>query len=363
MTDTIGRGEAAGAVLSPFFSPLTPMPRRPGVEQLRDAVTATGARVFLDATTHGALMAAANFWDCYDTWDLWDGPRGDLSTSALRAGHVRRVVAAQRRLRVPVMAPTVGLQSSIGDAATLSLDLAETTRAEAPDFWVSVVGTSAFWSQGGYLDDYIGQLVNLRPMGVSLTVQRTQISYPPDAVEAEVAGVCRSAHTMSLRSEVLVQHGDLSGLPALAAGAQMLGSGWDLRQRVFAPDGLRRDTTVRRAAKRITHDGVFAVLKRPEAERLLRTDPALSRRVVPGALPADGNGLWEHHLAVLSNRVAALLALPDRPARVRWLAGEYAAAEADFRRIERLTRLEFPPAAWLDAVRQGLDAYRVSEGW
>lgn len=363
-TETIARGDAAGIVVSPFFTPSSAAPRRPSAQQVIAEVIGAGGQALYDPMTHAALLPQTNLWETYTSWDLWDGARGDLSTPGLRAGHVLRVVDAQVVLGLPPLAPTVRLDSSVEPNAETSLELAALTRSQGSGIWLPIVGSGAFWAQGRLLDDYVGQIAQLRPAGVSLSVIRTAILYPPDAIAAEIAGLCRSVHSLSLRCEVIVQHADLFGFPALAAGARGIGTGWDLRQRVLAPDGFRHDTSIRRTAKRITHAGLYGVLKRPEAERLARLERALSSRLVPGALPPDGNALWEHHLSVLAPRAASIIAMLDRRARSNWLASEYANALNDFRQVEARARpLQFGPASWLEAVSSGLAEYMVGEGW
>lgn len=363
-TATIGRGHADGLVVSPFESPRVAEPRRPSASQVVAAVTDAGGTALFDPMTHAALLASTNHWDNYDTWDLWAGARRDLSSHTLIEEHVRRALDAQVHLGLAPVAPTVRLESSVGPAAQLSLELAATATSQANRSWLAIVGTAAFWAQGTLLDDYIGQIAQLRPLGVLISVARTALAYPPDVDGAEISGMCRSVHSLSLRCEVVVQHADLFGLPALAAGAHAIGAGWDLRQRVLAPQAFRTDTQMRRTANRITHSGLLGVLKRPEAERLLRLEPAMSRRLVPGALPGNGNPLWEHHLSVLADVVARTLAPPDRESRARGLAASYTASMADFRSVEGRARpIQSGPAAWLGGVTAGLSAYVAGEGW
>jgi hypothetical protein len=119
-----------------------------------------------------------------------------------------------------------------------------------------------------------------------------------------------------------------------------------------------------RASKRITHGGLFGVLKRPEAERLLRVNRAASTRLVPGVLPGDGNALWQHHLQVLASTAALLLTHPDAQSRSLWLRSQYAAALAEFAQVERQAgRLEADSSKWLLAVSNGLDDFMTAEGW
>jgi hypothetical protein len=133
---------------------------------------------------------------------------------------------------------------------------------------------------------------------------------------------------------------------------------------MLAPDAFRLTTTIRRTAHRITHAGLLGVLKRDEAERLLRADTPLSRRLVPGVLPANGNPLWQHHLRVLAGDIGATAAIVDREASAGALSVKYAGAQADFGLVEPQAQpLEAGSARWLNAVSGGLADYIIGEGW
>ncbi len=290
--------------------------------------------------------------------------RSDLSSSSRLNGHVLRTLGAQLDLGLPPVAPAVALVSSIGLDADRSLELASVARSQGNEVRLAIIGSGAFWSQGRVLDDYVGQIAQLRPAGVLISVVRPDLDYPPQALAAEITGLCRSVDSLSRRCEVVVQCSDLFGLPAMAAGASAIGSGWDLRQRILSAVAFQSGTTTRRTSHRITHAGLYGVLKRPEAELLLRNDRALSARLVPGVLPGNGNPLWERHLAILASEAAAIQALPDRRARASWLLGRYASALADFVRVDTLARpLSAGSARWLSAVKAGLEGYVAGEGW
>lgn len=362
--DLLQRGVAAGIALSPFATPKVAAPRRPSARDVVDSVYDEGGEVLFDPATHAVALPTTNKWEIYDGWDLWSGPRGDLSTADLRNDHVLRVLDAQAELGVSPIAPTLSLGTSTGLDAERSLYLAAAARSQGSDVGLSIVGTAAFWSQGRPLDDYVGQIAQLRPARVYLSVMRVDLGYPPQALAAEIEGVCRSVHSLSRRSEVVVQFADLLGLPALAAGASAIGTGWDLRQRILAPDAFRLTTTIRRTANRITYGGLLGVLKRVEAERLVRADRALSVRLVPGVLPGNGNPLWEHHLEVVAAEIAAVTGPADRQAASAALSTRYAAVRADFARVEGLARpLEAGAADWLAALALGLTNYMTGEGW
>jgi hypothetical protein len=363
-TDTIARGEACGIILSPFTTPKEDRPREKSASQIIELVTSAGGTVVFDPTTHAALLPTTDAWTRYDTWDLWGSPRRDVSDKTRRQEHVRRALDAQTSLGLKPLAPTLDLDSSIGQNADVSLELATFARSHAGTVAMAIVGSGAFWAQGRLLDDYVGQIAQLRPAGVFLSVRRHEISYPPDALRAEIAGLCRSVYSLSRRCEVVVQFSDYFGLPAIAAGASAIGTGWDLRQRVLAPPAFRVDTTTRRTSSRITHSGLYGVLKRPEAELLRRANRAASLRLVPGVLPADGNALWEHHLHVLASTTALLLCQTNERTRSMWLRDQYRTALAEFAQVDRLVvRLHADSTKWLDAVSNGLGDFMIGEGW
>jgi hypothetical protein len=350
-------------MLSTFVTPKVRQGRRASAPEVIERVLDAGGEVMLDPATYGVLFPTTSDWTSYQSWALWDGARGDLSTRALRSAHVLRVLEAQFALSLPPLAPTIALDSSLGVEAERALELAETARSQGSEIRLAIVGTSSFWAQGRLLDDFVGQVAQLRPAGVYLSTLRQGLTYPPTATSAEVSGLCRSVYSFTQRCEVVVQHSDLFGLPAVAAGAAAAGTGWDLRQRLLAPDAFRSNTTVRRTAHRITHAGLFGVLKRPEAELVRAADRALSIRLVPGRLPANGNPLWEHHVSVFADQVAALVALPDVRQRSALLATQYESALVDFETVDDLAALEADSTRWLTAVSTGLSAFRADEGW
>ena len=362
--DLVQSDVAGGIILSPFTTPKVRVPRRPAGQEVVDAIYDAGGEAFLDPMTHAATWPSTNDWDIYDRWTLWSGARGDLSTRALRHDHVLRVVEEQLQLGLTPLAPTLSLVAATGADAEASLELAAITRSQGPDIALAVVGTSAFWSQGTLLDDYIGQIAQLRPSHVFISMARADLAYPPVVLRREIDGLCRSVNSLARRAEVIVQYADYFGLPAIAAGASAVGSGWDLRQRMLAPDAFRLTTTIRRTAHRITYAGLYGVLKRVEAERLVRADRPLSARLVPGVLPANGNPLWQHHLKVLAAEVDAVSAVADREASAKALSAKYVTALTSFGLVEPLAQpLEAGATRWLNAVAGGITDYINGEGW
>jgi len=253
-----------------------------------------------------------------------------------------------------------------GSLAERALEMAEVAVAADPDVYISIVGGTTFWASGGVLDTYIGELAQLRPAGWVVTVTRDTLLYPwPGLDPVEVEGVCRSVHGLSLRnSPVVMSHGDLQALPAIAAGGSHLGSGWDLRHRVCADVMFRRSDEVRRSSQRVTHRGLLASLKQVESESILQANPALSRRLVQGPLPPDFNAHWRHHLEVLTNRMERVIGAGDRQSRVQQLRRMYVQAGTNFVTVRgEIGRLEADRDQWIDPLAAGLDRYARGEGW
>ncbi len=357
-------GSAVGMVLTPFQTPRRAIPRRDSAANCRAAIEAVGGEVYFDPMTHGVFSPGANAFNVYDDWSLWSGQRGVRTSTAL-LNHVDRVVRRARDLGVQLISPTLSLDAPAGRDAELALEMAERAIQEEPSY-ISIVGSESFWSAGAALDAYVGELFSLRPAGWSVMVTRPALRQPTPGLDpAEVAGVCRTAHSLSRRGAPLIaSHADFGGLPAVAAGATRLGSGWDLRHRVGAHDSFRNASGARRAAQRVTHRGLLAWLKRDEAERLLAADAATSRRLVQGPLPADFNSGWQHHLRCVSNRAERVAAAGSRQDRVDRLRGMYADARRSFVRVTASAGpLEADHRQWIEPLAAGIETYAAGEGW
>lgn len=366
----IQEGTIEGVILTPFASPQVPMPGQRGGRARQDAARCVevlgqmGATLFFDAQTHALDFPGANAFSKYDQWQLWNGPRGDHSLASSRQSHVERVLAAQQALGVPGLSPTVRLDSPGGVRGHIAQDYARRTLLKDRNAWLTIAGASSFWEGGHALDAYIGVLAELQPAGFLVVVTRALVACPAQGVSAaEVEGLCRTVYSLSIRCPVIVSHGDFAALPAIAAGATGIGSGWDLRQRVLAAEAFHTSTTRRRRGSRVTYRGLLAVLRRAEAERLLALDAARSDRLVPGRLPIDQVGEWEHHLRTLAALTAALSLIPSPQQRVVELQSLYGDAAQEFAIVERLARPQHGAAEWLGPVSQGLDLCALAEGW
>lgn len=363
-TQLVEAGDAAGFIVSPWETPPVAAPRRPSAESLAAGLKNTGARVLFDPESYGVFLRGANRRGIYNEWRLWPG-RGPRKDMASFSAHVERVVEIQESLDVPFLAPTIGLEAPVGDDADLVIDVFAHMRSLAGDAgWIAaLVGTPSFWSSGRELDAYIGRVATLRPHAVVMSILRATGRYPwIDLTPEEIAGVCRTTRSLSTRMAVIVGRSDFAGLPAVAAGASGIGTGWDLKQRVLSGDLFRTDPGVRRPSQRVSHRGLFASLKRQEAERLRAGNAELSARLVPGDLPLGFNGQWRHHLAVLAGLAADVGGGGPIADRVAWLHERYAEAANDFVEVARYARpLEATESQWLAPLADGLRIFADAE--
>jgi hypothetical protein len=310
-------------------------------------------------------MAGVGDFRYYDEYDLWVGPRGDLSTPTAREDHVRLVFAVQDQLGAPRLAPTILLHHGESGTSQQALELAQAAIDIDPNCWLSVAGTSPFWASGSALDAHIGGLAQLEPAGWFLTVARPILALPVEADVEEVHGLCRTTRALAEHSPVHISHGDLAGLPAVAAGAYSIGSGWDQRQRVCAFGSYNaRDTGTAGGGwyERPTYRGLLGSLKTSEAAVLRRQDPARSTRLGPPPPPGPKEAFL-HHLTALNAETGPLLAEPDYESRYRALSATYAAAAAEWPPVVTTTGSPLAAADWIDVLAAGLENYGKGEGW
>ncbi len=285
-------GAADGVFISPFFTPAIRRSGQPSGADLADRTRNVGGQVVLDATTHAVSLPGVDKWTAYDTWSLWDGPRGDLSTAALQRGHLARVSAVQDLVGSVHFAPTLALDSPVGGDADTALELATEATSLDSASWQSLAGRRGFWLSPD-LDNYVGSLAALRAPVWVVTVVRERGDYPPDMSEiAQTAAICRTVHSLSKRSRVIVAQSDLYGLPAIAAGADSIGSGWYTKQRVCAPSTYQRnDDQIRRAALWMTYQGLLGRLHQTDSETLVRLDRPGGHGPVSGQSDSQQSGL------------------------------------------------------------------------
>jgi hypothetical protein len=367
--DAVSGGSADGVVLNPFATPRVAEPRHPSASELAQAVRGAKGEVVFDAMTHALFLPNTNRRDFYDAWELW-GPAGaNLDGAAHQLSHVERVFDRQTQVSGPHLAPTLQLQSPQSPNACVARDLARVARGLDRECWQSLVGTRSFWSAGPHLDAYVGSLAALRaPVWMITVANELVVDHVPDLTDtAAFAGLCRTVHSLSLRSRVIVAYGDFAGLPAVAAGADTVGSGWDRAQRTFDPLAFRVDSDpgIRIPASYVTQGRLNSVLRRDTAEAIERWDAARARTIRGGPMPPSDQAQRMHHLLQLRSAVEQIIAAGSRQDRVDELRNRYRAAAAaydsliaDLRPVVR----EADKTAWAVNPASALEAYARSEG-
>ncbi len=368
--EAISSGSADGVVLNPFATPRVAEPRHPSAADLASDVRAANGEVIFDAMTHAALLPGTNKRDFYDAWELWDPAGQSLADQAQQLAHVERVFDRQSRVGAPSLAPTLQLNSPQSADALVARDIARIARGLDRGCWQSLVGTRAFWASGAQLDAYVGSLAALRaPVWMITVANELVVDHVPDLTEtAAFAGLCRTVHSLSLRSRVIIAYGDFAALSAVAAGADTVGSGWDRAQRTFDPLAFRVDSDpgIRIPASYVTQGGLNSVLRRDTAEAIERWDSGQARRIRGGQMPPSDQAQRMHHLLQLRSAVRQIDAAgPDRSARVGELRSRYNAAASDYdsliAALPRIVR-EADKTAWATNPSTVLETYAASEG-
>jgi hypothetical protein len=355
-----------GAVLSPFTTPVAAGGWKQSAQQTADRVRGAGVPIWLDATTHALQMSGVGDFRYYDGWELWGGNRGQLDDIAEQREHVRRVFAAQEAIGAPKLTPTVLLHAPQSETSERALQMGRLGAELEPNSYLSIAGTQPFWASGRPLDAHIGSLAQINAAGWFLTVVRPLAVLPPAVDVDEVFGLCRTVRSLSEYGPVHISFGDLAALPALAAGAQSIGTGWDVRQRVCAfPSYGARDPDQEGGGwfKRPTIQGLAAVLPRADSERLQQQMPAAAHTLIPGPLPANApQEAFLHHLECL-NRFAEPLVIPDRRMAFDALTATYQEAADAWPAARDASGCSMTAADWVTPLQAGLHAFGHSEGW
>ncbi|MGB8021817.1 MAG: hypothetical protein WCF04_11365 [Candidatus Nanopelagicales bacterium] len=297
-------------------------------------VRGVGGEVIFDPMTHARFLPGVNRLDFYDAWELW-GPSGlGLDTQQRRLEHVERVFRRQDQVGAPHLAPTLRLLNGSAEEATFALATARLAKGVDSQCWQSLVGTRAFWASGVGLDAYVGSLAALRaPVWVVTMVNEVVVDQVPDLADIEAfIGMCRTVHSLSLRSRVIVATADFAGLPAVAAGADTVGSGWDRGQRTFDPNSYRLDSDpgIRIPASYVTQGKLNAVLRRDTADTIERWDPHRAGAIRGGPMPPSDQAQRMHHLARLREAATEINGATSRGERVTALKQRYNEAAAAF---------------------------------
>jgi hypothetical protein len=362
--EVVQSGTAAGAVLSPFSTPRNSTSYKQSARQTVRRLADDGAEVWFDPVTHALQMPTVGDFRYYDDWPLWGGPRGDLSSPAAMRGHVERVFEEQDTLDVPHLAPTILLHSAQSPESRQALDLAQIAIDLDSECRLSVAGDAAFWASGTTLDAHIGGLAQLEPAGWWLTVARNFTVLPVPALQEEIHGVCRTARSLGEDAEVHVSHGDLAGLPAIAAGATSLGTGWDPRQRVcgYASYEIRTAGDGGQWFQQATLEGLLSLMTRGEANLLAQRDASLAAQLLPGAVPPGPKEAFIHHIEVLDRVVSDLEALNARAAYDS-LTDRYRDARQGWQDVATVIGIGSRAETWVRPFARGLRLYGQTEGF
>lgn len=360
-------GYARGAVISPFTSPVRANGYKQSVQQVVQRISDAGGSVWVDPSTHMLQAPGVGDFRYYREWDFWAGAPGVLTTADDMRDHIRRVYAVQGELGVPLVAPTLLLNSPQSARSQTAAALAAIAREEAGGRHVlmPIVGDTHFWSAGPELDAYVGLLDQLEPSAWLLTVARPESTVPATVQADEVFGLMRTSAALSQDRVVLVGHGDLAGLPAIAAGASGLGTGWDTRQRVLAySDHAARAPGGPGGSwyKRPTLEGLLGNLLPNELQVLTNQDAALATRLVPGEVLDVAEPAFRHHAVVLTRVVEELNALSGR-ARAQRLRDRYLAARVDWPQVQAITGCSSGADRWVEPLLAGLEQFMAAEGW
>jgi len=367
-TDAIIHDVADGVFLSPFCTPRISAPRSPSGEEMARLVRGVSGEVIFDVMTHARLLPNTNRVDHYDTWELW-GPAGlGLDTPNRSLQHIERVFAHQQALRAPYLAPTVTLEMPQSPISDHAIATAEIARGLQRDCWQSLAGTRSFWRAGPRLDAYVGRLAALRAPGWVITVINEFVAdhIPTLDDTAAFAGLCRTIHSLSERSRVIIAHADLAGLISVASGADTIGSGWDRGMRIFDPGTFHvsSDDSPRIPASYVTQGRLLAVLRRDTADAIERWNSDLAMTIRGGPMPPSDQVERVHHLQVIREAVQAINGQGNRRMRIQELHTRYANAGQLFDiLIGSLPGvvLRSDKKAWRNNQAAALQAYATSE--
>lgn len=370
-TQALTAGLADGVIISPFHTPWVAVPRHQSGATVAAAVTQAGGEALFDPSTHARLLAGSDDLVHYDTWQLW-GPSGvGLDSDARRLEHLERVFARQAEIATVALAPTLTLDSPLGQPAEHAFRTAQLAGGLDRACWQTLAGRRSFWRSGPDLDAYVGQLASLRAPCWSLTVVNDVVAdNAPDLADTDAfAGLLRTVHSLSQRSRVIVCHADYAGVPAVAAGASDVGAGWDRGMRFFDPRSFQVTTAgIQTPASYVTQGGLAAVLRRDAGDAMARLlGDAAATTLRGGPMPANDMAERAHHLRQLSDLVQRVHAHgPARDARVQELRVLYEQAIAEFEgllvRLPRNTLQENSRRRWLDQPHAALQAYAAAEG-
>ncbi|GAA4380501.1 hypothetical protein [Nocardioides caricicola] len=362
----VAGGYGVGTMLSPFASPFEANGFKRSALATSEAIREAGGEFWLDPMTYALDMPRAGDFRHYAEWDFWSTTRGDLTSRAAMREHVQRVFRAQTALDSPALAPTVLVSYPDTPRSQTALELAQVAMEADTGAWLSVAGDQEFWSAGAELDAHVGALDQLEPAGWMFIVTRGDNSMPPSASTNEIFGLMRATYALSQDRPVRVAYGDLAAVPALAAGAEVVGTGWDIRQRICAyQDFEERPADTQDGGgwyQRPTLAGLLGGLTSREYEVLVSEEAALAARLTPAAIGPRPEQAFRHHATVLTNVATALSSLSGR-ARAEAMRQMYLDAEGEWPAVQAITGTRLGPSRWIAPFKAGLEVFMTSEGW
>lgn len=370
ITNARNAGNATGAVLTPWASPYVHRGGpglKPGIEHRVDEFRDAAVPVWFDATTHALQMPGVGDFRYYSEFNLWGGPVGDLTQDAYRREHVRRVFKHQTDLALPLLAPSPLLPSGLNNVSTLALETAKVALDLQASSWLTIAGVGTFWSDGRDLDAHVGALAALAPQGWFISFVQPDNELPPKLTADEVYGICRTVRALSEYAPVHVSHGDFAGLPAVAAGATTVGTGWDKRQRVVSfTDYAARAESRGQASwyQRPTLLGLLGTLDRKADGALLMQQNSILAARLGGVPPVPGpRASFQHHVAQLDAAIMRIQGAGSYRQRYDELDQMYIEAATNWAAVRVATGLRDRTNTWVTPYQQGLRMYAQSEGW
>ncbi len=369
ITDLSSAGGCRGTVITPFATPWAHRSgpgRKPSARARFERLREAGVQTWFDPMTHSLQMSGVGDFRYYDEYDLWSpGQRGVLTTDGARTDHVRRVFELQKDLGVQTLAPTVLLHTGLSETSERALELAREASRQDRDCWLTVAGTSSFWASGSALDAHIGALAALEPCGWFLVPVKPLTTWPIEPDPEEVHGLCRAARALSEDARVHISHGDIAALPAVAAGATTVGSGWDKRQRMcssadYAPRAEGSDGGS--WLQRITFAALAGAVSANESDVLASREPALVAGL--GGLPAPApRERFVHHINALNELIKSLTQQADLAQRYHQLRKIYRSARVIWPKVQAATGCGPAADQWVDVFDDGLRRFGLVEGY
>jgi hypothetical protein len=175
----------------------------------------------------------------------------------------------------------------------------------------------------------------------------------------------RSVYALSQDRPVYIGHGDLAALPAIAAGASALGTGWDIRQRVCAYSDYAARSSGGDGGQwyqRPTLELLLGDMKPNEYQVFRAQDRQYAESLTQGSVPSGPENAFRHHAGVLSLVADELKALSGE-ARVRALRERYRRAEAEWPRAQKISGCSVGGEPWIGSQIKGIDQFIAGEGW